>query len=198
VHYTSHAELQINAATQVRAFQWFDIEVLRVHRGRFLEVDIIDRALTEYHLAYVPNHSAAHLTEIGSLADPKFENVNPEILQRGCTMRSVLFWRQEVANFPPEDDNVPFIFGSDDALRFHLRVETRDINFDEQGIYAKLLKQQGIQHRHRSSSTAACDQIAQDGNFDAKYRIKDNGEALCHVVFIVCFNISLHLFFCFV
>ena len=54
--------------------------------------------------------------------------------------------------------------------------ETIDKDFDTQGLYPKLLLAQAIQHAHLDGETAACDQIAQDGNFDAVYEIKDDKE----------------------
>ena len=73
-------------------------------------------------------------------------------------------------------DDMSFAFGTNHELRHHLIIETRDVDFDNQGIYPKLLKAQAINHKHLDGETAACDGIAQDGNFDARYKIKDDGE----------------------
>jgi len=101
--------------------------------------------------------------------------MNPDTLQRALTMRSLIFWHQEVAKYDPMEDDMSFAFGTDHELRTYLMEETRDVDFDNQGLYPKLLKAQAINHEHLDGETAACDCIAQDGNFDARYKIKDDG-----------------------
>ena len=173
VNYVSHAE---HATLGVRARKWSEVDVLRIHRRRFASADIIDRALVQYHLAFVPVYTAAHLARVGSLECPKYEQMNPDTLQRALSMRSLIFWHQEVANNDPMYDDMSFAFGTNHELRHHLIIETRDVDFDNQGIYPKLLKAQAINHKHLDGETAACDGIAQDGNSDARYKIKEDGK----------------------
>ena len=174
VHHTSHATRKsIGEVPDRRARSWADVRILRVHSGIYVDAELIDRSLKQYHFAFVPNYSAAHMIVRSALRDKNTEHINPDILLRACTIRSILFWRQEVGRLAPEDDDVWFLFSSEPTLRYHLRFETRDINFDDQGLYPKLMKRQSILHGHLGGPYAGCDQIAQDGNFDARYKVKE-------------------------
>jgi hypothetical protein len=122
--------------------------MLRVHRSRYISPSIIDEALVVYHLAFVPVFTAAHLVRGGPLGSAKYEQIDPDTLQRAMTMRSLLLWHQEVGKFEPLDDDVSFVFGTVFDLRRHLKIQTIDKDFENQGLYPKLLLKQAIKHAH--------------------------------------------------
>ena len=188
VHFTSHA-VQYGPSigrgysrpiVRAEPYAWRVVDVLRVHARRFYSAKVLDLAIRNYCKEFIPFHTSA-ATAIDAtihLQKPSTgDDINDRTFRRACTLRMLLFWREEVAG-PLGDDsllNLSEAFSSEEGLEKLLRDITRDNGFFDRGCIPRLHIEFALRHKHASSQyddgrCAGDDGFAQDGNFDATYK----------------------------